>query len=234
MVKSIEIVPALSYYNTIAEHYNAFMAGDSDTNVRKIVSEEFKKNIKEGNILDFGGGTGMDLPWLLENKRYKLFFFEPSLKMRSIAQKILSSIENTNIPVFIEQDVDFSDWSYERLPFQEKADGVLANFAVLNCIKNISEFFEKISLVCNKNCQIIATVLDTRQEAIRKNYSLKIRIRTIFTSKIVIYNNYNGIGHATYLHTLKQFRDAADKYFNFVSYKPVGSSDFALLKLTKK
>ncbi|HXB43424.1 MAG TPA: methyltransferase domain-containing protein, partial [Puia sp.] len=129
-----------------------------DDEVRKYVGKIFNENISSGNILDFGGGTGLDLPWLLGDK-YKVYFLEPSSKMRSIAEK--SVFENTRTPFFIQENTDFNDWTENNLPLDEKMNGVLANFAVLNCIPDIDRLFEKLSLICSDQCYIQATVLDT-------------------------------------------------------------------------
>jgi len=234
MAKSIEVVSALSYYNIIADKYNSLMTGESDRHVREAVSKVFKKTVHHGNILDFGGGTGLDLPWLIEHKMYKIFFLEPSAGMRAVAEESIPEMENVNTLIFVKEATDISKWSDKQLPFNEQMEGVLANFAVLNCIKNIRELFDKIALICNKGCVVLATVLDSRRWKIIKRYPIKTKLSAIFTTNAVIYNRYNGTGHATYLHTKQQFKEAAGAYFTFDSYEPIGSSNFALLKLRKK
>jgi ubiquinone/menaquinone biosynthesis C-methylase UbiE len=234
MVKSVEIVPVLSYYNTIAEQYDSFMQGEADKRTREFVRNEFIKTVPAGNILDFGGGTGLDLPWLLEHNKYNVFFFEPSSKMRDVAQNYVSGSDCANKPTIIREHLNISDWTSHQLPVTKKMDGVLANFAVLNCIKDINEFFEKLTLVCNKGAHVTATVLDSRLPTIIKKYPVRTKVSAILGIETIIYNHYNGIGHATYLHPLKQLKTAAAAHFDFVSCTPIEDSDFALVTFIRK
>lgn len=234
MAKPVEIVPALAYYNIIADQYDDFMVGDSDQRVREMVSNEFRKTIPSGNILDFGGGTGLDLPWMLQHHAYNVFFFEPSYNMRSIAQKSVFFCENLDKPVFIGQNLPIGDWANDHLPTQEKMNGVLANFAVLNCIQNVEEFFDHVSLVCNKGCYVVATVLHSGLKTLVRRYSIKAALSKILSGRATIYNNYKGKGHATYLHTAKQLRAAAEQHFELISYTRLPFSDFALVKFLRR
>ena len=81
------MIPTTSYYDIIAKDYNSHMT-ISDNNIRNYTIKSFKDNIPNGNILDFGGGTGLDLPFLVPDK-YKVQFLEPSLNMRAIAKNSL-------------------------------------------------------------------------------------------------------------------------------------------------
>jgi hypothetical protein len=234
MAKPVEIIPALNYYNIIADQYDDFMLGDSEQRVREMVSNEFMKTIPAGNILDFGGGTGQDLPWLLRHHGYHVFFFEPSYNMRSIAQKNISMCYDVDKPAFIGQNLPISNWTDGHLPTYEKMNGILANFAVLNCIPNIEEFFDKLSLICNSGCHVMATVLNASFAKMVTKYPLKTAMGALLSGRATIYNNYKGKGHATYLHTVKQFKAAAERHFVFDSCIPLKISDFALIKFVRK
>ncbi len=229
MAKAKKIITCNSFYDIIADDYNNRLT-ESDNKVRKVVSLTFKRYVKQGYVLDFGGGTGLDLPWLLEDG-YSVFFLEPSVNMRSMAKKNLFKIA---APTFVEDNTDFSKWSPARLPFNEKVEGVLANFAVLNCIKNIDEFFRQVALLCDHNCFLIATVIDSKREEIHDNNPIGNTIRNLFNKEEIIYSNYNGVGHKTFVHTLKQLKAASIENFNFISYTPVETSGFAVLILSKK
>lgn len=234
MVKSVEIVPVLSFYNTIAEKYDSFMQGETDKRIREFVRNRFIETVSAGNILDFGGGTGLDLPWLLDHNEYNVFFLEPSSKMRDVAQNYVSVNAPTNNPTFLTQHLNIADWTHQQLPVAEKMDGVLANFAVLNCIKNIAEFFEKIALVCNQGAHVTTTILDSRIPTIIRKYPLRAKVSAILGMVTKIYNQYNGISHATYLHPLKQLKAAAAAHFDFVSCTHIEASDFALVTFIRK
>jgi ubiquinone/menaquinone biosynthesis C-methylase UbiE len=222
--------PSISYYDNIARDYNSHMTKPDD-DVRKYTGKIFNENISGGNILDFGGGTGLDLTWLLCDK-YKVYFLEPSLKMRSLAEKSVS--ENTRTPFFIQENTDFHDWSENNLPLHEKMNGVLANFAVLNCIPDIDRLFEKLSLICSDHCYIQATVLDTSPIKMIKTHSLKVAIKALLNRRLTTLNNYNGLTQKTYLHTRQQYQSAARKYFKIISFDSIDFSHFALLVLLKK
>lgn len=225
------IVPVTAFYDRIAAEYNRRMTA-SDKCVRQVVSRAFRQYIPAGNILDFGGGTGLDLPWLLDDD-YRIFFLEPSDNMRAVAKRAAAAT-GAKAPVFIEGNTDIHDWSGEHLPCLEKMDGVLANFAVLNCIKEPEVFFEKIALVCGRHCHIIACVLDARPRILLKKYPVNVVMRGFFKGMFVVRNAYEEIAHETYIHFLQRFRNASRHHFDFTAYLPVAASDFALLIFSKK
>jgi ubiquinone/menaquinone biosynthesis C-methylase UbiE len=223
------MVSSIYYYDHIAGNYNGHMT-DSDNSVRKEVIKIFVANIPGGNILDFGGGTGLDLPGLLSDQ-YKVFFLEPSTNMRAIAIESVS--EKPRKPVIIEERVNFQQWSDNHLPFTEKMNGVLANFAVLNCIPDVDSLFEKLAIICAPLCYVQATVIDVRPLKMIKTHSLKVAAKILFNRQLITRNYFNGIAQDTYLHTLQKYESASGKYFNLVSYKSIHSSNFALLILSR-
>ncbi len=223
------MLSSTTYYDHIARNYNCHMT-ESDNETRKKVIEIFKANISNGNILDFGGGTGLDLPALLSD-HYKVFFLEPSSNMRAIAIKSVSV--SPGRPVFVEEKLDFRQWSDNILPFTDKMNGVLANFAVLNCIPDIDILFERLPLICDTHCYVQATVIDTRPVKMIKSHSLKVAAKTLFNKQLITRNYFNGVAQDTYLHTLQKYKSAAAKYFDFVSYNSIQNSNFAMLILSR-
>jgi ubiquinone/menaquinone biosynthesis C-methylase UbiE len=218
-----------AFYDFIAKDYNGQMT-KSDYDVRDLVMKIFSHVVPDGSILDFGGGTGLDLPWLLN--KYVVYSLEPSVEMRSIAKV---SIKNkTNNPKIVEENTDFHDWSDRYLPFSEKMNGILANFAVLNCIEDIDCLFEKLQLVCAQNGKVVATVLDTSLIKMIKLYSFKVAIKIFLNMPLNTKNNYKVMKQDVFLHTKLQYKSAAKKYFNVVSYSVIKSSHFAVLILSKK
>ncbi|MBS1687762.1 MAG: class I SAM-dependent methyltransferase [Bacteroidetes bacterium] len=229
MTASNYSIPVISFYDLHAAEYNSHMSA-SDNRVRSTVWQCFNEYVPMGKVLDFGGGTGLDLLWLSE--RYeKVFFLEPSVNMRAEAHKVALSCSNV---YFVENNIDFNDWSYDNLPFYGKLNGVMADFAVFNCIKNIDILFEKLALVCANNSYVIALVLDASLKKLFKNYSLKFVLRSILNQQIEMANNEKGISHTTYLHALKQYASAAKKCFELINYMPVADSNFAILIFQKK
>lgn len=183
------MLSSTTYYDHIAGNYNCHMTA-SDNETRKRVIKIFKANMTRGNILDFGGGTGLDLPDLLCDQ-YKVFFLEPSANMRAIAIKSVSA--NPGKPVFVEEKIDFRQWSDNNLPFAGKMNGVLANFAVLNCISDIDILFERLPLICDTHCYVQATVIDTRPMKMVKTHSLKVAAKILFNKQLITRNYFNGI-----------------------------------------
>lgn len=224
------MIPSTSFYNSVAADYNGHQT-NSDRRVRNRVMQMFITRIHHGAILDFGGGTGLDLSWLLREK-YKVYFLEPSSNMRSLAK--IAVTDSLQQPVFIKKNIDFHNWSSDSLPFEEKMNGILANFAVLNCLKDIGCLFEKLALVCDENCFVIATVLDTRPVKMIRNHSLKVAIKSLLNVLLITMTNYQGTSQNTYLHTIHDYKYACKKYFNFISCSSIPSSPFALLILSKK
>lgn len=213
-----------AFYDAIAGDYNTYVT-DSDRQLRESVKNVFTSYVPAGPVLDFGGGTGLDLPWLLK-RNYSVYFLEPSVNMRTIARKNNPSRENL---VFIEENTDFAKWLETHLPVQEKMRGVLANFAVLNSFDNLSLFFEKIALVAAGDCYIVATVIDSRPQKIVKTYSLFSAFRLLYKSKITIQNKFRGVYHDTYIHSRRSFIEASGQHFNLKAYIPLDFSGFSLL-----
>ncbi|HWY36712.1 MAG TPA: hypothetical protein VNX68_18855, partial [Nitrosopumilaceae archaeon] len=75
----------ISYYDEIAGNYDAILNNDGANKIiREMVAGRFSSLVKGGYVLDFGGGTGRDLAWLIQNN-YQIIFCEPSVAMRKIA-----------------------------------------------------------------------------------------------------------------------------------------------------
>lgn len=229
MTEQNNILPVISFYDLHAADYNSHMSA-SDKKVRLAVRQSFSDYVPKGKVLDFGGGTGLDLLWLSEHYE-KAFFLEPSANMRAEAYKVALGFLNIS---FVEKSIDFNNWDEKNLPFSEHVNGIIANFAVLNCIKNISTLFQKLALVCANNGYVIATVLNTNLKNLLKNYPLKFVAKSVLNRQIEIVNTPKGISHITYLHTIKQYTSAAMKYFELVSCKPIPDSNFMVLIFKRK
>ncbi len=229
MAESKNILTTTSFYDQVAAQYNSNMTV-RDSHTRNIVREQFLQLIPKGNVLDFGAGTGMDLTWLIENKSYNIFALEPSTRMRDIAKKSIKQIHEVT---FINTNTDFKLWTTEQLPFAEKMDGILANFAVFNHIKQLEVLLEKLSLISNSGCTVVALVLDASFGSLCKNYSFVFAIKNILTSKITVLNKYNESLRETYLHRQAAIRRAAFGHFQLLSFTHIPSTEFTLVILRK-
>ena len=225
------VVSSSAFYNSIANSYDGYLQVEGDTKIRSFVKEQLQEKVSSGVILDFGGGTGLDLLWLSD--LYNVNFFEPAEKMRDVARNRFISKSSSHNITFADRAMDFTKWTSQNLPFSSKADGVIANFAVFNCIEDIDLLFDKIALAVNPGAYIFATVLDARITNIIRAYP----VRTVLSSligKAKISSNYNGMGHTTYLHSLSEYKKYARQNFDFISYSYLGISNFSLLVLRKK
>src|SRR5689334_15667174 len=131
---SNESLQNIPFYDVIADDYDSYVEEiPSAAETRKEIAEIVLKNIRKGNLLDFGGGTGLDLDWLTAHE-FQIFFCEPSQKMREKAMLRNSEKLHSEKITFLQgQQSDFRNWPAHP-PFEKKMDAILANFAVLNNI----------------------------------------------------------------------------------------------------
>lgn len=224
----IESESILSFYDSIADQYENHLT-ENDRKARTQIKAIFNEYVKEGIVLDFGGGTGLDLPWLL-NKFYKIHFLEPSQNMRKRAKRKYSDNSKIN---FLNENLDFNNWEYEKPPFTEKVDGVLANFAVVNCIPKVNFFLKKISLVCKSRAHIIITAIDPSFISVVKNYSPLVAFKLLFNGRLTVLNKNEGVYHETYLHSIREIKEASQE-FELIQVSKISHSNFIGLVLFKK
>ncbi len=218
------------YYDRIASDYDRMLRQNTKEDfLRAKVAEKLNAVLKQGIVLDFGGGTGEDLKWLTA-LHYSVIFCEPSSGMRKIA---MAKFPNAGI-VFLENDqTDFTRW-HHQLPFNEKADGVVANFAVLNCILDLDLFFKNLTLVTGPKAEIVLLVL---------NYNLKTKLQINFPETLQsifggrpmnVTTAFDGEKQLVYLHSVRSIRKVSAAYFEFRSCVNLKEEEFSLIHLTKK
>lgn len=224
----------ISYYNEIAGSYDTILDEDhSNETVRKKVAQVFCDTVPKGIVLDFGGGTGRDLDWLCR-QQYKIIFCEPAAAMRQKA--ILyndTALHNASINFLTGDKTDFSNWD-KTLPFIEKTDAVLLNFAVLNCIPGITLLFKQLFLVTKPGAHIFALIL---QHSFKKRYTSNFKgtVLSLLTGATVTYDiHFNGKRQQVYIHSAASIKKKAAKYFSFNSVTTIQGSGFSLLHLIRK
>lgn len=216
------IIPSTEFYNNVAEVYEHYMTAE-DERTRAVVSNAFKRLVNSGIVLDFGGGTGLDLGWLKDN--YRILFLEPSEKMRDIARSHFGNYPNI---CFVTDQTDFRYWSDNSLPFAGIPAGILMNFAVLNCIKDIKTLFEKFLLITRPGTIIIAAILNTSPGFLWRNYSI-MQLAKLMLKKRIVYSHHNGLSHETYLHRMSDIRKITRSHYTIESAEPIAHSPFRLL-----
>ena len=219
----------VAFYDAIAEGYNKTLEGDhSSREVRRIVADYFIKTVKGKVVLDFGGGTGLDLPWLLENN-YRICFCEPSANMRNHAIEFCKpAMAEKRIRFLDNGEVDFRNW--RATTSKQKFDAVLANFAVINSIEQTDILFEKLVEILKPGGHIIATMLDTTVMGIlkyRKRNFMNALLKGEAAVLVTMENNYE---HVSYLHTPGKIKQSA-RQFICRNIQPLYGFGFMLVHL---
>ena len=168
-------------------------------------------------MLDFGGGTGLDLEWLTKNNN-KIFFCEPSKAMREIAISESQNLLNQNIIFLDDFAADFWQW-HKQLPVAGKIDAVLANFAVINCIPGIKSLFKGLSLIIKPGGNIIALVLRKDSMRIQGTNFKNVLQSVIFRGPQSINMHYQNHRQTVYIYSIKEIIKASKNDFIFTATK---------------
>ena len=221
------------YYDKIADSYDHILDQESLNDiVRKKVENKFMSYVKPGLVLDFGGGTGRDLKWLTEN-HYKIFFCEPSEGMKGKAIHYNQNVLHKNNIVFLEKaKTDFTTWNQE-LPFTDKVDAILSNFAVINCIPQIELLFKNLSLVIRPGGMLIALILDDRAKGLTSRLRNAIRSFIIKTPRTIDIK-YKEHQQTVYVYSTKQMKRSSKLYFDFINRESLPGFGFILVHLVRK
>jgi SAM-dependent methyltransferase len=224
----------IAYYNKIANEYEAILDKDAaNAVIRDMVANKFLAVTKPGYTMDFGGGTGMDIGWLTAHG-YKIIFCEPSIAMRDIAmQRTKIEFAGADICFLDDAEADFRNW-LPALPFMQKANAVLANFAVINCIPDISFLFEKLSLSIQPGGVVLALMLDnTLKKRLRSNF--KGTVQSFFSGRPVKFLVEHSNQHqSVYIHSDRSIKKASNPFFDWISCEHLNESGFCLIHLVRK
>ena len=224
----------ISYYNEIADSYdNILDQKDSNKIIRQKIAKKFCDIVEGGNVLDFGGGTGLDLEWLV-NKGYSVFFCEPSSGMREKAVNYNKNFLHNNSIIFLDDNrTDFTQWN-KQLPFPSKVDAVLANFAVINNIADIALLFNALSLVSKPGAHFIALILDNDfKKTLRSRLYRNIR-SFIFRKPFSFQIQHKENRQTVFIYTIKEIKRASAGFFDFCSHEFLYQSGFSLIHLIRK
>lgn len=231
----------IQFYNEIAEEYDAILDQDKiNSLVRRKMEAYFLAAVKSGWVLDFGGGTGRDLEWLINN-RFGVIFCEPSPGMRSKAIHQYKPAASFSVLFLDNARADFTGWA-RQLPFSLKVNAVLSNFAVINSIENIRMLFEHLSLVMHPGGQIIALVLQNKKENKSENKrsgglynGLRSQLRALlFPKPVTLQVRYNEVKQTVYMHSRKDLIKSSADWFDFVAFESLSGTTFSILHLIRK
>jgi ubiquinone/menaquinone biosynthesis C-methylase UbiE len=222
----------IEYYNAIATEYNNMLKKDLDIIIRQKVANQFCNIVRNGAVLDFGGGTGLDLSWLSDNN-HTVYFCEPSAGMREIAISDHSDLPKNNIIFLDDLQADFRQW-HLQLPFAEQVDAVLSNFAVLNCIQDIELLFQNLALVIKQRGHLMALVLTQKFAKMQRGNFYSILASLIHKKPVSVRISYKKHQQTVHIHSVKEIIKASETKFNFCGSQPVDSSVFTLINLQRK
>jgi SAM-dependent methyltransferase len=224
----------ISFYNEIAGQYNAILnAEDTNSIVRSKVAGKFHDTTKSGLVLDFGGGTGLDLDWLV-GFQYEIFFCEPSAGMRQMAIKRNTDLLHSLHINFLEQEkTDFTRW-HQQLPFSQQVDAILSNFAVINNIADIQSLFAAMARVLKPGAHLMALMLDNRWQTLSRRHPAAY-LKSLFNRRTInLKVQFKGYEQTVYLHTMNKIRKASSTYFDFCYSESISGSGFILIDLIRK
>ena len=220
------------YYNAIANEYNDMLDKSPDRITREKVANTFCSIVKEAAVLDFGGGTGLDLVWLAGNN-HTIYFCEPSIGMRETAICNHKNLLHDKVIFLDDSAADFRQW-HLQLPFTVKVDAVLSNFAVFNCIPDIDLLFQNLAMVVKPGGIVIALVLTRNLKKILNGNFRNILKSFVHNGPATIKVQYKKHHQTVYVYSIKEIIKASKKHFNFCSSQVWPASGFTLIHLQRK
>ena len=230
----VKMVSAKEFYNEIANEYDARLSLDKDQAIRNDIAKYFKEKIAIGQVLDFGGGTGLDLKWLTE-AGYSVCFCEPAEKMRAIAKNMTKDWATENKPQFLNDgDHNYKSWSVDQHPFERPINAIVANFGVVNYIDDLDKMFDVFTNITGKESHILINLLKVPVKIIYTKLIKNATKAFVKREPIRAGSSYKNIGHETILYKVKDIEKAAHPQFKLVHSQVLGdNTDFTLLHFTK-
>ncbi len=223
----------IAFYDQIANAYDGNMTQEgSNEQIRKEVAKRFTALVPKGTVLDFGGGTGLDLPWLTE-AGFSVCFCEPSSGMREQAKKMAQGLSSQTVLFWEDQKVNFETWS-KRKPVEGGVEGILANFAVLNCIQELDLVMENLALILKPGGHLVALVLDDRKKRASFSYLLRLMKSKLGRTTLQTRARHQEHQHTAYVHSLKEIKRHSVPFFYLKSREFLGGYGFSLLHLVRR
>jgi SAM-dependent methyltransferase len=222
----------ISYYDEIAHVYDQVMDADrSNELVRKMVREKMRRVLQSGWVIDFGGGTGLDLEWLSQ-AGYHIIFCEPSEAMREKAIALNNTtVLNQDIHFLDAANTDFMQWRRQP-PFHRKADALIANFGVINYIPDLKSLFQNLAAALKPGAHVLLVTLKLSLRQ-RLRWHRRNALKSLFFRiPFVMYITYNTKQQTVFVHSEKEIRKAAAQHFEFRESQPV--TGFTFIHLTRR
>jgi SAM-dependent methyltransferase len=223
----------IAFYNGIADLYNETMEKDpSNLIIRRIVQKKVDLLVPSGRVMDFGGGTGLDLEWLAKGR--SVIFCEPSERMREKAHARRLKIPHGDRVVFLDDtQSDYTRWE-EASPFMGTLDAALCNFGVINYIPDLEELFSRLAGVLKPGGHLFALALKygfvKRFRRHRRHALASLLTRQPF----VLHIPGEKGGQTVIIHTIAQIDRASGPWFHMDDCDLLGINDFMLIHMVRK
>lgn len=223
----------ISYHDEVAQEYDAVMDSHQPNQwIRQRVKEKFCSLAPQGRVMDFGGGTGLDLGWLTA-AGYEVVFCEPSVAMRKKAMEYQQTMLHSDKVTFLDgAHTDFITWE-KQPPLNEKVDAILSDFGPLNYVPDIHALFRCISRVIRPGGYFVLLVLHLpfakRLKWHRRNAIGSLLSRTTFRMHIP----YKDHKQLVFVHTEKEIEKAAAPWFRNGGAEILADHDFTLIHLIR-
>lgn len=223
----------ISYHDAAAADYNAVMDSHQPNQlIRQRVKEKFCGLAPLGKVLDFGGGTGLDLGWLTA-AGYEVIFCEPSAGMRDQAIGYENKVLRSNSVTFLKEgQTDFLTWGHTP-PFPGKVDAILSDFGPVNYIPDIRQLFTALAGVIRPGGYFLLLVLhlpfSKRWKWHRRNAMASLLFRRTFQ----MYIPYKDHRQMVFVHTEKEITKAAAPWFRHGGTELLAEHDFTLIHLIR-
>ena len=223
----------ISYYNEVARSYNSIMEKDeSNKFVRQRVRDKFFSIVTSGSVLDFGGGTGLDIDWL-STRDYNIFFCEPSAAMREKAIHHNESTLHNNRIIFLEPDkTNFNNW-HSNPPFSTPVDAVLSNFGVLNYIPDIRWLFHNMAGVLKPGGHFLFLILHLNLKKRLQWHRRNALHSLVFGTTFKMYIPFKEEKQTVFVYTPREIRRASAEYFDYGEHEILKPFDFTLIHLIR-
>lgn len=194
------------FYDAVAPSYDELLDTDATNGVnRQEVAIAVRDALDPGSrILDFGAGTGSDWDWLLA-AGYEVVSYEPSAGMRAVAAQRPVAHQVTLID-------DLSSWLSD--PFKARFDGILANFAVMNHVRDLQRVFATFDAILRPGGQLFLVVLDPSQGSAPRSVE------------------YDGLKTPVYVHRVMDI-SAASQQYDLAVERTLTGNRFRLLQYSK-
>jgi len=219
----------MSYHDQVAEEYNAVMDGHRPNEwIRQRVKEKFCSLVTPGKVLDFGGGTGLDLGWLTK-EGYEVVFCEPSVGMRSHAIAFATHM-GLNVRFLEGAAADFTNWDSKG---GLKVDAILSNFGPLNYIPDLSSLFRSAAGIIRPGGYFVLLVLHFPFAKRWKWHRRNALVSLLTGSTFKMYIPYKNHKQSVFVHTEKEIRETAAPWFGHGGTEVLAEHDFSLIHLVR-